>query len=628
MNSPSSPVPLGPATVSAQQFLHGMAEVGLLAKEEVPALLARLPSSSRQDVRSLATELVRQRRLTPFQSQMIAQGKWTGLVLGNYVILEKIGAGGMGIVYKAQHRRMKRLVALKVLTPAISRSKPAVARFQREVEAAAKLNHTNIVAAYDADEAQGTHFLVMEYVPGSDLAQRVKMHGPLPPVQAIDCIWQAARGLEHAHACRMIHRDIKPSNLLLDDNGTVKILDMGLARFQEAGAANATEATSRPELTETGSFMGTCEFMAPEQALNTRNADARSDIYSLGCTLYYLIVGEPPYQGGTAMEKLLAHREDPIPPLAKGRRDVPPDLETIYRRMLAKNPSQRYQSMREVIAAFESLGGSLPTAKGHVGTSNRRNRILGRCLAAAAAVLALGALLAFVAVVGFSGRGQDNKGGSAGEADRMTLAKQPGAVTAGSGPIATSLEGSPPAKQVEYVLKKLKEINPGFDGQGTHEQENGVVAELSICTDHVENISAVRSLPRLKRLKCAGSGFNKGKLRNLEPLRGLPLTELYCGYNPPIKDLYPLKGMALETLDCANTQVSDLVVLQGMPVSFLHIHDTNVRDLTPLRQLPLRQLRFDLQAGQDLGPLRSIPTLQKINGVATAEFFRKYPVSR
>jgi serine/threonine protein kinase len=286
---------------------------------------------------------------------MIAQGRWTGLVLGNYVILEKIGAGGMGIVYKAQHRRMKRLVALKVLTPAISRSKPALARFQREVEAAAKLNHTNIVAAHDADEAQGTHFLVMEYVQGSDLAQRIKMHGPLPAAQAIDCIWQAARGLEHAHARGMIHRDIKPSNLLLDDNGTVKILDMGLARFQEDGAANATEATSRPELTETGSFMGTCEFMAPEQALNTRNADGRSDIYSLGCTLYYLIAGEPPYKGGTAMEKLLAHREDPIPPLAKGRRDVPPDLEAIYRRMLAKNPAQRYQSMGAVIAAFESL---------------------------------------------------------------------------------------------------------------------------------------------------------------------------------------------------------------------------------------------------------------------------------
>jgi serine/threonine protein kinase len=621
MNSPFSPVPLGPATVSAQQFLHGMAEAGLLTKEEVPALLARLPLPARQDVRSLAAELIRQRRLTPFQSQMIAQGRWAGLVLGNYVILDRIGAGGMGIVYKAQHRRMKRLVALKVLTPAISRSKSAVARFQREVEAAAKLNHTNIVAAHDADEAQGTHFLVMEYVQGSDLAQRVKMHGPLPAAQAIDCIWQAARGLEHAHACGMIHRDIKPSNLLLDDNGTLKILDLGLARFQETGAANATEATSRPELTETGSFMGTCEFMAPEQALNTRNADGRSDIYSLGCTLYYLIVGEPPYKGGTPMEKLLAHREDPIPPLAKGRRDVPPDLETIYRRMLAKNPSQRYQSMREVIAALESLGGTSPTAKVHGGPSNRRKRIL---LPVGVAVLALGALLAFVAVVGFGGR---KAGEPRGEADRTKLTKQPG-ITEQSGPVAALMEGSPPAKQVEYVLKKLKETNPRFDGQGTHEQENGVVAELSICTDHVENISPVRSLPRLKRLKCAGSGFNKGQLRNLEPIRGLPLTELYCGYNPSIKDLSPLKGMALETLDCANTQVSDLVVLQGMPVSFLHVHDTNVRDLTPLRQLPLRQLRFDIQAAQDLTPLRSIPTLQKINGVASAEFFKKYPVSR
>lgn len=634
MNSPSRPVPLGPTTVSVQQFLHGLAESGLLTKEEVSALFGRLPLPLRQDVQSLAAELIRQGRLTPFQTNMIAQGKWAGLVLGNYVILDKIGAGGMGIVYKARHRRMKRLVAVKVLTPAISQCKPAVQRFQREVEAAAKLNHANIVAAYDADAAQGTHFLVMEYVQGSDLAQRVKTRGPLAAAQAIDCIWQAARGLEHAHACGMIHRDIKPSNLLLDGNGTVKILDMGLARFQETGAANATEATSRPDLTETGSIMGTCEFMAPEQALNTRNADGRSDIYSLGCTLYYLIAGEPPYKGGTAMEKLLAHREEPIPPLAKGRREVPTSLEVIYRRMLAKNPAQRYQSMREVIAAFESLGGSV-TAKAHGDLSTRRSRIPGGRFLAGAAALALGALLAVAAVVGFSGRGQGSKvglpGETRGEADRTKpapiLAKQPRPATEALAPGAAPIEGSP-AKQVEHVLKKLREINPDFDGQGSHEHENGVVVELSFCTDHVENLSPVRLLSGLKRLRCAGSAIHKGKLRDLEPLRGLVLTELFCGYNPPIKDLSPLKGMALKTLDCANTQVSELSVLQGMPVSFLHFHDTNVRDLSPLLQLPLRQLRFDVPVGQDLAPLRSMATLEKINGMASADFFKKYPASR
>jgi hypothetical protein len=306
-------------------------------------------------VRDLDEPQATQASLARFEQldQHGAKGLRPHLVLGNYRILERIGSGGMGWVFRAEHRRMQRIVALKVLAPAGRLSADAVSRFQQEVRAVARLSHPHVVTAHDADEANGVHFLVTEFVPGMDLASHVKTRGPMPVELAGRCIAQAGMGLAYAHQKGVVHRDIKPANLLLDPEGNVKVLDLGLARIiDDAGAVQGAPAG----LTQTGHILGTVDFMAPEQSLNTKYADQRSDIYSLGCTLYYLLAGKPMYDGETIMERLLAHRERPIPSLVSIRADVPQALDAVFRKMVAKQPADRYSSMEEVIAALQSCG--------------------------------------------------------------------------------------------------------------------------------------------------------------------------------------------------------------------------------------------------------------------------------
>jgi serine/threonine protein kinase len=332
--------------IALEQFVRQLEESGILAGDTIRDFIP--PRALPKDTEELARELVRKKKLTRFQAEEAFRGKATSLVLGNYVLMEKIGAGGMGQVFRAEHRRMKRIVAIKLLPASMTGDAPSIARFEREVEAVAKISHPNIVSAFDADCANGVHFLVMEFVEGIDLSALVKKQGPLPVDNAVNCIMQAAKGLEAAHKKGIIHRDIKPANLVLDSDGTVKILDMGLARLSDE-----KETAIQADLTSTGTIMGTVDYMAPEQAMDTKSADARADIYSLGCSLYYLLNGKAIYDGDTLMKKLLAHREQPIPELNVTGNGVTAQLESVFRKMVAKSVQDRYQSATELLLALE-----------------------------------------------------------------------------------------------------------------------------------------------------------------------------------------------------------------------------------------------------------------------------------
>ena len=333
------------------RFLDVLASAELLSAAELTSIEQSWRPRANDDSQLLAKELVQQSKLTRYQAAAIYQGKTKGLVLGDYVVLDKLGAGGMGTVYKATQRSTGQTVALKVLSTI--RSPDSAKRFQRESQMAARLNHPNIVRASEATVFNQQHYFVMEYVEGVDLSNYLRKHGPLPWQQAVQCIVQAARALEYAHSQGVIHRDIKPGNLFLTRDGVIKILDMGLARLNEA--ADVMNGEAHGGLTQTGQVMGTVDYMAPEQALHAKHADARADIYGLGCSLYRLIAGELPFQGESAVEKILAHREQPIPYLRAVKSDVPPSLDAVVQRMLAKRPDDRFQTMRELADALENV---------------------------------------------------------------------------------------------------------------------------------------------------------------------------------------------------------------------------------------------------------------------------------
>jgi len=338
-------------SVSREQFLQNLKDSGLSVADDIQRLLASLTDTGETDGAALAQQLVQGGKLTSYQASALLEGRFADLRIGAYDVLDLLGKGAMGTVYKARHRTMKRVAAIKVLAPEVAKHGTFAQRFQREVETLAQLNHVNIVMAFDAGESSAGPFLAMEYVQGRDLASEVMAEGPLSLADAVDCTLQAARGLAYAHDQGLIHRDIKPANLMRDARGVVKVADLGLARIKNP---QATENESA--LTQAGGIVGTVDYMAPEQAVDSTTVDRRADVYSLGATLFYLLTGRPMYSGTSLMSLLLQHRDAPPPSLREARPDVPESLSAIFLRMVAKKADERYATMTEAALALEEAG--------------------------------------------------------------------------------------------------------------------------------------------------------------------------------------------------------------------------------------------------------------------------------
>ena len=624
--------------ISLEQFVKQLTESGLIAAETLKDFLP--PIAFPTGAEELAKELLRQKKLTKFQIEQISRGHGQALLLGNYVLMEKIGAGGMGQVFKAHHRRMDRLVAVKLLPSAMTRDKAAIARFEREAKAVARISHPNIVAAYDADQSNGVHFLVMEFIQGSDLAQLIKKGGPFSVEKAIACVLQVARGLEAAHAAGLIHRDIKPANLLMDAAGTVKILDMGLARLDQP------ETAALSELTDTGSVMGTVDFMAPEQAIDSKAADARADIYSLGCVLHYLLTARTPYEGTSLMNRLLAHREQPIPTLRSSRPDVSEGLDALFKKMLAKTVGDRYQSMSEVRLDLERIEADqvcdshadqlntlslspVDTRERPSGSdddslllksasSGRRHR---RVLSAVPTIAVVS--MAVVIVAGLFKFTNETLTETR-DSRPSEIATEPHSVVEGREPLAFQkpgfeewvkrVVGLPAEKQLDEVSKKLVELNPGFDGklfgwgrQGPPGIENGKVIGLEFSTEEVTDISPVQVFVGLRDLSIRCLSFGAGRVRDLSPIKGMNHIEMLdCSDNRELSDLTPLVGMPLRVLICERTSIGDLSPLREMKLLELNCTGTEVDDLSPLRGMPLDRLRCCGSRVSTLAPLREM----------------------
>ena len=337
-----------PPPASAADFVAVVRKSGLVTDDRLNPEVDRLASGPAAPTTpdQMAAALVRAGLLTRFQARQLKLGRYKRFTIaGKYRLLELLGVGGMGAVYLCEHVLMKRLVAVKVL-PAESLSDPSnLERFYREARAVAALNDPNVVRAYDIDQSEGLHFLVMEYVDGVSLQEIVARFGPLDPVRAATYTAQAANGLQHAGDLGMVHRDIKPANLLLDRTGVIKILDMGLARFFNDKQDNLTAKYDEK------SVLGTADYLAPEQTISSC-VDIRADIYALGGTLYFMLTGKSPVPEGTVAQKLVFHQTKTPAPVEATRADVPAGLLTVLRKMMAKDPADRYQAPADVAAAL------------------------------------------------------------------------------------------------------------------------------------------------------------------------------------------------------------------------------------------------------------------------------------
>ena len=331
--------------ISSEKLLATVKKSGLVAEDDLARCLASLADKNRgplpNDPREIIEVLVEEDLVNRWQAENLLKGKYKGFFLGKYRLLGHLGKGGMSQVYLAEHSVMERLVAVKVLPSRYVENPNYLDRFKREARAVAALDHPNIVRAYDIDQDGKTHYIVMEYVDGRDLQRIVSEDGTLNADDAADYIAQAALGLQHAHEAGLVHRDVKPANCLVDNRRTLRLLDMGLAKFSK---------DSHPSLSaiHDDSVVGTADYLAPEQARNSQTVDSRADIYGLGCTLYFALTGTPPFPEGSIAQRLLKHQNEQPASIFDKRPDAPKALVDLCGRMMKKSPDERVQSAVEV----------------------------------------------------------------------------------------------------------------------------------------------------------------------------------------------------------------------------------------------------------------------------------------
>jgi len=338
--------------LSAASFIENLIDSRLMSANRARQWLDDLSACGEAtDGQAVANGLVQRGELTEYQSQILSQIRPHPLIFDGFEVLDRLGSGNMGVVCKAVRRSEGLYAAIKILASSASMSPTILRRFQREGKTAFKMNHENIVSGYSVGEVDGVHYLAMELVDGTDLDQLVETKGPVHPFLALNYFVQAACGLRHAHSQGVIHRDVKPANLLLSHEGEVKVVDLGLAAIKEGHTGSSL---SIGQLTQDGQSLGTADYMAPEQAVDTHSVDHRADIYALGCTWHFLLTGLPPYQGDTITETLMAHHEAPIPSLIAAGVPLPPEYDTLFQRLLAKNPNERFASFDDVFTALEA----------------------------------------------------------------------------------------------------------------------------------------------------------------------------------------------------------------------------------------------------------------------------------
>jgi len=617
--------------LSTDKFLELVRKSKLIDPAQLDAWLRRGDRGARESCPSaqLARMLVKDGLLTSYQADLLLAGRWQNFVLnGKYKVLSLLGTGGMGSVYLCEHLRMSRRVAVKVLPPSLADDPLALQRFLREARALGALDHPNIVHAHDFECEGRMPFIVMEHVEGTNLQKLVAEQGPLGVAQATHCLAQAAAGLEHARKAGWVHRDIKPANLLVDRAGTVKLLDMGLAKLFQDGGSSVTQDLGDQ------SIMGTADYIAPEQALNGQDVDIRADIYSLGATFYFALTGQALFPGVSAAQKLLFHQVKAPTPIRQLRPEVPQALAAVIERALSKRREARYQTPAELVAALDPvlrqlpLGPSLPGKRIDQAISSRalplglaqRMRSAGagaateplegrRCSLARASwlrwALAGSVVLLGTAIVLLAARGRPTSRPS----DQQALPDAPPTKSTLTDQafkkwLATTAD-LPLEKQKAAVVQKLKEMNPSFDGPVKFDANEHHVTRVELRVDNVKDLAPLRALTNLSGLVCTTTGQGKGQATDLEPLQGLKLTQLDCRHCQ-VRDLNPLRGMPLQQLYCDNTPVADLAPLQGMKLTSLWVSNTQVRDLTALREMPLTQLHCENTAVADLGPLQGM----------------------